>query len=103
MAKTPSVSESHQKVIDATRDAEAGFATCRNQGCGKRGPIDKYLVIMYGGAVALTICDGCVHSTKGTDILIQPTEKGIRVAPKERSPILIASPDIIPGLTKRPA
>lgn len=87
-----------QQVLNATRDAELGFATCRE--CGKRGPFQDCITTMYGGALVFAICIGCAE--RGTRILIQRGPGGIEVRKSSEGPRLaVASP--VGTLTKRPA
>jgi hypothetical protein len=72
---------------EATRDAELGVASCRF--CPRRGPLGEFVVVFYGGGVALAMCMPCLEG--GQEVRIRRGERGIEVYGKKPGLIAVAS------------
>ena len=78
--------------IEATREAEQGFATCRK--CKKKGPFGDFIAVLYGGGLVYAMCPGCAAT--GHSILIRMSNMGIEVLGKDlnSSPLAIGRADM---------
>ena len=68
----------------AQREAHQELLSCRV--CKQTGPIDEAITIWRDGKIIYGICDHCLA---GSEFLITPTEKGIEVRGRSRSPIIV--------------
>lgn len=86
-------------AIEATRDAEYGFATCRV--CYGKGPFSDAIVVTYSGAVVYAMCIGCAG--RDNQILVRRGAMGVEVLQSRNGArVGLAVPDL--GIiTKRPA
>ena len=68
----------------AQLDAERGVIECRM--CRRRSGLDEVLTLWRSGALVFAICDRCSTSH---DVLLSPTEAGVEVRARRRSPVAI--------------
>lgn len=70
----------------AQAEAERGVLTCRV--CKRQGPIEDAITIWRNGSVLYGICNACCSDNL---FLITPTERGIEVRGKSRTPLVIST------------
>jgi len=81
--------------VKASREAEMGLASCRN--CGKKGPFEDYITVLYGGGLVYTMCLACADG--GHTILIRRGHLGIEVLDRKAEKLAIGKFDL--GLLKK--
>ena len=86
-------------AAQATREAEAGRATCKF--CKRTGPFSKFIVVMCGGGVVMAECLGCANS--GNEILIRSGPMGIEVLRARGGGVVAATDRALNAFTKRPS
>ena len=74
----------HAWVKQALLDAERGVIECRM--CGGSGALDQTITLWRNGTLVFAVCDRCAGSH---DILMRPTEAGIEVRARRRSPLVL--------------
>ncbi len=75
----------HLWAEQAQREAEQEILTCRV--CKQPGPVNEGITIWRDGKILYGICDSCLCRS---EFLITPTERGIEVRGKIRSPIIVS-------------
>ena len=68
----------------AQLDAERGVIECRM--CRRRAGLDETLTLWRNGALVFAVCDRCSTSH---DVLLTPTEAGVEVRARRRSPLVL--------------
>jgi len=68
----------------AQLDAERGVIECRM--CRRRAGLDETVTLWRDGALVFAVCDRCAGNH---DILMTPTDAGIEVRARRRTPIVI--------------
>ena len=71
-------------VRQAQLDAERGVIECRI--CRRRAGLDETMTLWRDGALVFAICDRCAGRN---DILMSPTDAGIEVRARCRSPPVV--------------
>ncbi len=95
---TATAKSSLDEMAQATRDAEEGRATCKF--CGRTGPFEKFITVMFGGGVAFAECLDCPR--KGNEILIRQGPLGIEILKARGGGVVAASDRALNAVTKRP-
>ena len=73
-------------VAQAQADAERGVLQCRM--CRRHGNLDEALTLWRNGVLVFAVCERCSSSH---DVLIRPTDAGIEVRGRARTPLVIRS------------
>lgn len=71
-------------VRQAQLDAERGVIECRV--CRRRAGLDQTITIWRDGTLVFAVCDGCAA---GHDVMIRPTDAGLEVRARHRTPIVV--------------
>lgn len=71
-------------VQQAQVDAERGVIECRM--CRRPSGLDETVTLWRNGALVFALCD---HCAKEHDILLRPTEAGLEVRARPRSPLIV--------------
>jgi hypothetical protein len=83
---------------EATREAELGAATCRN--CDKKGPLSRFVTVLFGGGLVYTVCPSCLE--QGTQILVRHGPGGIEVLSRgNQKPLIVGAGAHLDVLKKR--
>ncbi len=80
-------------VRQAQLDAESGVIECRI--CKQREGLDETITLWRNGVLIFALCDRCASDH---DVLLHPTEAGLQIQARQRSPLVLRSPP-----TGRPA
>jgi hypothetical protein len=73
-------------VAQAQAEAERGVLHCRM--CRRHGPLDEAFTLWRNGVLVFAVCERCACSH---DVLIRPTEAGIEVRGRARTPLALRS------------
>ena len=71
-------------VRKAQVDSERGVIACRM--CQCEAGLDRAVTLWRNGALVFAVCDRCASAH---DILMQPTDAGIEVRPRQRAPFIL--------------
>jgi len=74
-------------VHQAQLDAERGVIECRI--CHQRAGLDEAITLWRNGVLVFAVCDRCAESH---DVLLHPTEAGLEVRARQRSPLILRPP-----------
>lgn len=73
-------------VQQAQADAVRGIIECRM--CRRSSGLDETVTLWRNGALVFALCDYCAAAN---DILLRPTEAGLEVQARPRSPLIVHS------------
>jgi hypothetical protein len=76
----------HAWVTQAQRDAERGVIECRV--CRQKRGLDDTITLWRNGLLVLAVCHRC---TDANDIVMRPTERGIEVRARARTPLIVGA------------
>jgi hypothetical protein len=85
------------EYIDATREAELGYSTCRV--CGAKAKLSEHIAVLFGGGLLYAVCIQCV--SQGESVLIHRTERGISVSRKPYCGVVAATTRDLNALSRR--
>jgi len=68
----------------AQLDADRGVIECRI--CRRRQGLDETITLWRNGILVFAVCDRCAGSH---DVLLHPTEAGLEVRARQRSPMVV--------------
>lgn len=71
-------------VRQAQLDAERGVIECRV--CRRFCGLDRTLTVWRNGTLVFAVCDACCARH---DVLVRPTDGGIEIRARNRSPIVL--------------
>ena len=82
-----------EKYVEATREMQHGFATCRV--CGRRKPIKNYLTVQYDNGMVFAVCIKCIDD--GHEINVRRGPRGIEVYARKQGIIEVAGSSPVGG------
>ena len=74
-------------VRQAQHDAECGVIECRV--CRRRQGLDESITLWRNGVLVFAVCDQCAGRH---EVLLRPTEAGLEVRARQRSPLIVRAP-----------
>ena len=73
-------------VRQAQLDADRGVVECRV--CKAKGALDDTVTLWMNGTLLFAVCGPC---RQAHDIVMRPTERGVEIGARARSPLIVGA------------